>query len=1032
MAARLMMYYSEHSITCDDVTYEQAKSQLGEENFIILPVKKLKGMQNIKAVYEYRLKETLENLKDIDQFEEPCLGMLKEKAIVTEYLKKIKEETEQKIVYYHVLHHFVIVKGDSGIGKGRFLYWSCLEASNLHYKVITCKVNIAVKDSSLSIVSRILTKLLKLKGIATKVKQKLITTILRDSEEIQNIPLCLLNELFQIQFPYPKEPLPQDQTTMKNMLFDLLLAMFQKLMETQPLFIAIDDAHNMDDDSWKLLYNAARAYHHVICIVATSVTGFNRSVVKKIMKGQVTTIILQPLESNFTGIIACHFLNVIGIHKKINDFLIKHAKGNPQWIKELLLCLEAQKLIKCTSYPLTAKLYDRYQSDFIFPCKKYFSDKFYNKAWIPMEKEAPPESVGNMKNITSTPLICDTAPATDLEKVDLPKTMEDLIQQGLNIIKTRQQVLLKTAATLQTEFDVELLAKINPDLPIEEINQDINDMINHHFIEYVQKSDEENRNKLIIPSFIYSTVYESMTNQQKITLHIRIATCLEKKSIICPSCSETKQMLKNDRKNIDITKDIVEEEMLFPNVKVNLRACKCLETRFILFDQLSSHWNKALAIGKAVEYYYLTANAAIKLNNFEKAASCLQTANDLINSMHKIHKYLISKSDDDIALTIPLVYVKSKRISTHLNFHEKNYEKALSDIRNASHLLKHSFPAYYRNSSIQNLIKIVKTSNKNEVSEECKLLSIAIQIYIKTTDFNIAYDLAKFLKNILSILKKKFYKIIDSHILFIESHFYRDRLAIQKQIQYEENAMNYCMEILCKENSLVFDDLKSIGKLYKTILYLHLFNGNLDRAIDIDSLIDIQPYVAQALLYNENFSKCIEVLSILECNAELANNNTGMALYYGNLAELINYNLTFVSGELKKKCSEFAVSLPLQNIDREVEFYLTANMALWCIKNLFTEEITKWYSKAESLLQIPLEGYWAIAATGCMLEISIENFYQDTIECVKELKEKKEQLTKEIEMFGQKLAICHPLFIKKLNSLEERFSNYWDYKKTFF
>ncbi|XP_067123702.1 uncharacterized protein [Centruroides vittatus] len=871
MAARLMMYYSEHSITCDDVTYEQAKSQLGEENFIILPVKKLKGMQNIKAVYEYRLKETLENLKDIDQFEEPCLGMLKEKAIVTEYLKKIKEETEQKIVYYHVLHHFVIVKGDSGIGKGRFLYWSCLEASNLHYKVITCKVNIAVKDSSLSIVSRILTKLLKLKGIATKVKQKLITTILRDSEEIQNIPLCLLNELFQIQFPYPKEPLPQDQTTMKNMLFDLLLAMFQKL-------------------------------------------------------------------------------------------------------------------------------------------------------------------------------ICDTAPATDLEKVDLPKTMEDLIQQGLNIIKTRQQVLLKTAATLQTEFDVELLAKINPDLPIEEINQDINDMINHHFIEYVQKSDEENRNKLIIPSFIYSTVYESMTNQQKITLHIRIATCLEKKSIICPSCSETKQMLKNDRKNIDITKDIVEEEMLFPNVKVNLRACKCLETRFILFDQLSSHWNKALAIGKAVEYYYLTANAAIKLNNFEKAASCLQTANDLINSMHKIHKYLISKSDDDIALTIPLVYVKSKRISTHLNFHEKNYEKALSDIRNASHLLKHSFPAYYRNSSIQNLIKIVKTSNKNEVSEECKLLSIAIQIYIKTTDFNIAYDLAKFLKNILSILKKKFYKIIDSHILFIESHFYRDRLAIQKQIQYEENAMNYCMEILCKENSLVFDDLKSIGKLYKTILYLHLFNGNLDRAIDIgfkamkifqnlpdlDSLIDIQPYVAQALLYNENFSKCIEVLSILECNAELANNNTGMALYYGNLAELINYNLTFVSGELKKKCSEFAVSLPLQNIDREVEFYLTANMALWCIKNLFTEEITKWYSKAESLLQIPLEGYWAIAATGCMLEISIENFYQDTIECVKELKEKKEQLTKEIEMFGQKLAICHPLFIKKLNSLEERFSNYWDYKKTFF
>lgn len=102
--------------------------------------------------------------------------------------------------------------------------------------------------------------------------------------------------------------------------------------------------------------------------------------------------------------------------------------------------------------------------------------------------------------------------------------------------------------------------------------------------------------------------------------------------------------------------------------------------------------------------------------------------------------------------------------------------------------------------------------------------------------------------------------------MFIEAHFYKDKNAIEKQLENEENIIKYCLEILKNQKSIVIDDLKSIEKLYKSILDLHLFEGNLDRAIDIgfkamkifknisdlDMLIKIQPYVAQALLYNEN------------------------------------------------------------------------------------------------------------------------------------------------------------------------------------
>lgn len=108
---------------------------------------------------------------------------------------------------------------------------------------------------------------------------------------------------------------------------------------------------------------------------------------------------------------------------------------------------------------------------------------------------------------------------------------------------------------------------------------------------------------------------------------------------------------------------------------------------------------------------------------------------------------------------------------------------------------------------------------------------------------------------------------------------------------------------------------------------------------------------------------------------------------------------TAVTKEHKKKCQEFAES-PLYsksyNLYKEVEFYLTANMALWCIKNLFNENIEKWYSKAESLIHLEQNDYWTIAAIGCMLEISIENFYQKPIKTIKDLKEEKDKIMKVI------------------------------------
>lgn len=60
--------------------------------------------------------------------------MNSEKSLVMYCLKKTLEDSEQKIVYYAVPHHFVIIKGERGIGLGKFLYWATTEATNLNYR----------------------------------------------------------------------------------------------------------------------------------------------------------------------------------------------------------------------------------------------------------------------------------------------------------------------------------------------------------------------------------------------------------------------------------------------------------------------------------------------------------------------------------------------------------------------------------------------------------------------------------------------------------------------------------------------------------------------------------------------------------------------------------------------------------------------------------------------------------------------------------------------------------------------------------
>ncbi|XP_023214548.1 uncharacterized protein LOC111617501, partial [Centruroides sculpturatus] len=172
------------------------------------------------------------------------------------------------------------------------------------------------------------------------------------------------------------------------------------IMELYPIMIAIDDAHNMDNASWKLLYNAARAYHHIICVLTISQTVHHSNYIDKILHGQNTIISMTTLDPSYVGILACQILNVIGIHKDIVSILQKYGRGNKQWIKTLIQYLDSQDYITCVSYPVTPQTYEKFDSNFIFPYKKFFDEELYNQYWSVMENK---DSKNNTNVITMFP-----------------------------------------------------------------------------------------------------------------------------------------------------------------------------------------------------------------------------------------------------------------------------------------------------------------------------------------------------------------------------------------------------------------------------------------------------------------------------------------------------------------------------------------------------------------------------------------------------------------------------------------------------
>ncbi|XP_023239828.1 uncharacterized protein LOC111638361 isoform X1 [Centruroides sculpturatus] len=412
--------------------------------------------------------------------------------------------------------------------------------------------------------------------------------------------------------------------------------------------------------------------------------------------------------------------------------------------------------------------------------------------------------------------------------------------------------------------------------------------------------------------------------------------------------------------------------------------------------------------------------------------------------MNKNENIIISNKKDDYILKTPFIFIVAKRISAEINYLQKEFKVALYDIKTVANILGRSYPKFYRNVTEKLAKKVLMLSKESEVLEECRCLAIAVKIYFEKKQYSLAYDIAKYQNLLMNKIEKTYVEFIDSLILLLKAQYFKNWKAVEMHIKMAESAIEYCNNYIKTTSNISLEDMKFTGDMFYNVMYLELIDGNVDRCIhlglegirlfsntlNIKVLLVIMPIFIQALFYARLYSKCVVMLNMYYGYIFSTDLSSAIALYYGNTLQLLNHNvITATSEQLKmlQELSEAPYNLRPQSPD-DIEFYLSANMTLWCIKNYFSEETEKWLSITMAFKEKKLTSYWASLAESCIININIDKFFTENIIKPNELKKKKRKIYKEIIILGKKVSKSYIVLLNEMNYLKNYLDYTWEHK----
>ncbi|XP_022236382.1 adenylate cyclase type 10-like, partial [Limulus polyphemus] len=372
--------------------------------------------------------------------------------------------------------------------------------------------------------------------------EKEIENILQDVST--NYPLALLNGLFHFKFPIDENIKHMNEQLRDSCTRKLLGLLIKKCLPQKPSLIVVDDAHFMDDSSWDVILEELSVQNSLILLAQLpSADDFPTQ--------NCRVVQLQPLDSGFTAGVCCQLLNVIGIHQELERLLIKHGKGNPSWLEELLLFLKEDNVIQLVRIDNIPQ--DRLNSEFVYLKRKLL--KMNADKELGQEMQSSAEL--NVKKV------CDITPGKSLTSVNIPLSTQDMVLQRMNNLNPTEMLVLKKSAVFGMHIERHVLEDICSDASKKQVATILQLFIDHHILQCgtnkVNQKDDRSvfvreqtkctceqfpedpkigwcRNLMFYSAVVQDTIYQSLTKDLRAKLHLEVAEKLSTMGMNCFTC----------------------------------------------------------------------------------------------------------------------------------------------------------------------------------------------------------------------------------------------------------------------------------------------------------------------------------------------------------------------------------------------------------------------------------------------------------------------------------------------------------------
>ncbi|XP_071487219.1 adenylate cyclase type 10-like [Diadema antillarum] len=582
MAARLMTHYT-GKVSCDEETKKRSRND--SRGFIRVPDVELKGIDNPGTLWEYTGAGNIDN--SIPEYGYPLLAYVEEFERCWKALWHMFSTTTPT-PSVHALTRFIVVGGDPGVGKTRFMRAIIDAAKGLNMTVITCLPSLGQSSTPYHTICSVVLQLLDLQEVRSpQEREQRLQERFEDTELFWH--LCLLNDLLGIQIPVTDEIAELSQRERTRARQAVLAYIVSETMnrESTGTLIAIDDAHYIDQDSWTYL-EALPSKH---CIVTLGMGNFRRDAeipptATRILQSKNTiNIKLQGLEPSCMEPLLCQLLEMENVPRELTTMLTSHqpARINPSWVKQCV-----------------------------------FNMLHHGQLELDTTGDCPQ---------------CRVAKGVRLMELDIPPSLRGCMIAFIDRLPELQRTTVKIVSVVGSSFTPEVIAYLMPNASLEKIHPTIGALQSAGVLAYggMGGSDSTSGGSsagcgwLRFQSItLQETAYALLLEKQRRKLHEKYATFLENYHLARRNgetgSSSVKKLLGKRPSSPSKQKDDNSNNISSNSGEQSLQS---------VYPQLVTHWRKANNVQKAVQYTVRGAESAVALGYNMQAISFIFQAKKL-------------------------------------------------------------------------------------------------------------------------------------------------------------------------------------------------------------------------------------------------------------------------------------------------------------------------------------------------------------------------------------------------------------------